>query len=91
MITLKDCIDYCELSKKTVDAIAERNHEPTIVSIAHGEYLLSSKDGQVIIEKYLINDIPAAYKTEPTYEFKKPANMSKNSMRHPLPLNKSER
>ena len=60
MLTLKDCIALCDLTKDEVDAIAEHEHIPTIVAAELGSYLVHSEDGVPMIRRYIVDDIEAA-------------------------------
>ncbi len=50
MITLEDLIDFSNLSTEDIEAIAECNQEPLILSIAQVEALLHRKNGCTIKE-----------------------------------------
>lgn len=60
MITLKDCLDYCDLSEHEVIAIAEHDHEPIILGIAHGECMLSTREGRTRIKQYILDEMSYA-------------------------------
>lgn len=60
MITLKDCLDYSHLSETEINAIAVHDHEPTILSVAHGECLITSETGKEIIKQYILDNISYA-------------------------------
>ncbi|MFH1806323.1 MAG: hypothetical protein ABID63_15685 [Pseudomonadota bacterium] len=45
MLTLKDCIDFSDLSEDEICAIAEYEHIPLISALEEGECLVHSKGG----------------------------------------------
>ena len=60
MLTLRDCIDYIDLTEEEVDAIAEHEHIPTLVAAELGNYLVESPDGVLLIRRCIIDDIAHA-------------------------------
>ena len=45
MITLEDCIAFCDLTEEEVLAIAEHEHVPEIAATALAQYHLSHEHG----------------------------------------------
>ena len=60
MITLEDCLGFCDLTEEEVLAIAEHEHMPEIAAIAYGEYLLHKEHGTQAICRMIVDDIRAA-------------------------------
>lgn len=57
MLTFEDCLTLCELTEDEIDAIAE--HEQ-ISQTELGSYLIHGPDGQLFIQRMIIDDIQAA-------------------------------
>jgi hypothetical protein len=60
MISLADCIAFCDLDEAEVLAIAEHEHVPEIVACALAEKLLQSDRGPEHIREMIRDDIRAA-------------------------------
>ena len=60
MLTLEDCIAYCDLTKEEVLAIAEHEHMPEMAAIAYGQYLLHKDEGTAQIFRIIVEDIRSA-------------------------------
>lgn len=60
VLTLKDCIELCDLTEEEVEAIAEHEHIPTIVAAELGNYLVHSPEGVPMIRRFIVDDIKAA-------------------------------
>jgi hypothetical protein len=60
MLTLQECVDFCELTKEEVQEIAEHEHLPEIVAAELGHSLLKSPRGIYIIRKYLLENLERA-------------------------------
>ena len=59
MLTLKDAIDYSELTEEEIDAIAEHEHVPEIIAVELGTYLVHSEDGVPMLKRMILDDIEA--------------------------------
>jgi hypothetical protein len=57
MLTLKECLDFCELSEEEIHAIAEHEHVPEIVAAGLGSSLLRSRLGIQAIQNYILDNI----------------------------------
>ncbi|MDH3743044.1 MAG: hypothetical protein OER56_15755 [Hyphomicrobiales bacterium] len=57
MLTLEDCIAYCDLTEEEILAIAEHEHMPEMAAIAYGQYLLRKDEGAAQIFKMIVEDI----------------------------------
>jgi hypothetical protein len=60
MITLEDCLAFCDLTREEVRAIAEHEHLPEPAAIAFGQYMLHSEGGPETIGAMIIGDIRGA-------------------------------
>lgn len=57
MLTLKECLDFCELSEEEIHAIAEHEHVPEIIAAELGSSLLQSRRGIQAIQNYILDNI----------------------------------
>jgi hypothetical protein len=57
MLTLRDCIDLCDLSEEEILAIAEHEHIPEIIAMEYGQYLIECEDGEPSIKAIIRDDI----------------------------------
>ncbi|MSP66953.1 MAG: hypothetical protein EXQ96_02425 [Alphaproteobacteria bacterium] len=60
MLTLKDCIDLCGLTKEEIDAIAEHEHLPEIIAVELAAYMVQTPEGVPAIKRMSVDDIAAA-------------------------------
>jgi hypothetical protein len=60
MLTLKDCLDFCELTEDEIHVIAEHEHLPEIVAAEFGSMLLYTTNGTRIIQRYIEDNIKDA-------------------------------
>ena len=64
MITLEDCIGFCDLTEEEVLAIAEHEHLPEIAAAALAQFLLSQEHGSEKVRNMIIDDIRQAQLTD---------------------------
>ncbi len=57
MLTLEDCIAFCDLTEEEILAIAEHENMPGIAAVACGQYLLNEKDGTERICRMIVDDV----------------------------------
>jgi hypothetical protein len=57
MITLEDCLGFCDLTEEEVLAIAEHENMPEIAAIAYGQYILNQEQGTKRICQMIVDDI----------------------------------
>lgn len=57
MLTLKQCVDFCELTEEEVHAIAEYERVPEIAAAGLGSSLLQSRGGIQAIQNYILENI----------------------------------
>jgi hypothetical protein len=62
MLTFEDCLAFCELAEQEVDAIAEHEQLSETVAVELGSYLIQRPDGQLLIQRMIVDDILAAQK-----------------------------
>src|SRR5574338_315619 len=60
MLTLDDCLAFCELSEEEITAIADHEHLPMIVAAELGNYLIQGPDGALRIKRIILDDLAAA-------------------------------
>ena len=60
MLTFEDCLALRELTEEEVDAIAEHEQISQTVAVELGSYLIHGPDGQLLIQRMIIDDIQAA-------------------------------
>ena len=64
MITLEDCIGFCDLTEEEVLAIAEHEHLSEIAAAALARFLLSQEHGSEKVRNMIIDDIRQAQLTD---------------------------
>ena len=60
MLTFQDCVALCGLNSREVEAIAEHEHIPPIVATELGNYLCRNAEGELCIQRYILDDIADA-------------------------------
>ncbi len=60
LLTLQECLEFCELTEDEIHAIAEHEHIPEVVAAELGECLLRSDVGTWVIKRYLLEEIEKA-------------------------------
>ncbi len=60
MLTLKDCLDFAELTEEEILAIAEHEHLTEIAALELSEYLVQRPDGVLVIKRMILDDIEEA-------------------------------
>ncbi|MEZ5773536.1 MAG: hypothetical protein R3D33_02145 [Hyphomicrobiaceae bacterium] len=60
MITLEDCLAFCDLTEDEVRAIAEHEHIPDMAAAALAQCLLAEEHGPERIRDMLRDDVRAA-------------------------------
>ncbi len=60
MLTLQECLEYCELTEAEIEAIAEHEHLPPIVAAELGDSLLKTPEGVQRIRRFILDDIAHA-------------------------------
>ena len=60
MLTFEDCLALCELTEDEIDAIAEHEQISETVAVELGSYLIHGPDGELLIQRMILDDIQAA-------------------------------
>ena len=60
MLTLQECLEFCDLTEDEIHAIAEHEHVPEIVAAELGDCLLRSQEGICLIRRFMLDDIENA-------------------------------
>jgi len=60
MLTLEDCIAYCDLSEDEIDAIAEHERVPEMLAVELANYLVHTPEGVPMIKRMIVDDIARA-------------------------------
>jgi len=62
MLTIKDCLDFSELTEDEVLAIAEHENLPEVVALELGNVLAQTAAGERLVEIMIVDNIVAAQK-----------------------------
>ena len=60
MLTLKECLQYCDLTEAEIEAIAEHENMPDIAAAEMAEYLVQTPEGVRKIRRIIFDDIRLA-------------------------------
>jgi hypothetical protein len=60
MLTLRDCLELCELTEDEVLAIAEHEHITEMAALELGNYLVRTPEGERRIKAMIVDDIDEA-------------------------------
>lgn len=60
MLTVKECLEFCDLTDDEISAIAEHEHVPDVVAAELGECLLKTDLGAWVIKRFIIENIEHA-------------------------------
>ena len=60
MISMQDCLGFCDLDENEVLAIAEHEHIPDIAATALANYLVNQPHGDEAIRAMIVDDIRKA-------------------------------
>ena len=64
MITLEDCLAFCDLTEEEVLAIAEHEQLPEIAAIAMGQYMLGQEPLKTLVAANPAAIMPSGYNFE---------------------------
>ena len=56
MLTLQDCLEYCELDLDEIEVIAVHEHLTPIVAAELGDLLLQSTAGIVLLRRFILEE-----------------------------------
>jgi hypothetical protein len=62
MLTMEDCLAYCDLTEEEILAIAEHENLSEMAAIAMGQYLMHQQQGPERVFRVIVDDIRAAQK-----------------------------
>jgi len=86
MLAMQDLLDYCDLSRGEVEAIAEHEHVPLAVAAEMSDYLLSSPEGVCRLHAMIANNMERAMKAGRVQHARDLASTYMHLQRtHPLP------
>lgn len=57
MLSLKDCIDFCDLDGSEIEAIAEHEHIPVIVAAELSNELLKTPEGVCCLHNMVLDNL----------------------------------
>ena len=60
MLTVKDCLDFSELTDEELRVLAEHEHIPEVVAAELGQCLLKSDVGTWLIKRYIREELESA-------------------------------
>ncbi|WP_303786632.1 hypothetical protein [Azovibrio restrictus] len=60
MLSLKDCIDFCDLDGMEIEAIAEHEHIPVILAVELSNELLKTPEGVCCLHNMVLDNLSEA-------------------------------
>lgn len=60
MLTLDDCLAFCDLTEDEIKAVAEHENLPEIVALELSQYLVQAPDGVPRLKRMILDDLEAA-------------------------------
>ncbi len=86
MLSIQDVIDYCDLNKGEIAAVAEHEHLPMTIAAELGESLLASPDGVLRLHAMIVENMEHALKNGHYEHVVELGEIYKHLQRtHPLP------
>jgi len=86
MLSIQDVIDYCDLDRGEIEAIAEHEHIPVTVAAEMSEYLLCTPDGVCRLHSMIIENMQQALDSGHYEHVKELAATYEHLQRtHPIP------
>lgn len=61
MLSMQDVIDYCDLDRGEIEAIAEHEHIPTMLAAELSEDLLCSPEGVCRLHSMIVENMEQAF------------------------------
>ncbi len=87
MLSIQDVIDYCDLDRGEIEAIAEHEHIPVTVAAELSESLLCSPDGVFRLHSMIVENMQHALEAGRFEHVRDLAKTYQHLQRtHPLPL-----
>ena len=88
MLSIQDVIDYCDLDRGEIEAIAEHEHIPVTVAAEMSEVLLCTPDGVCRLHSMIIENMQHALASGHFQHVKDLAETYEHLQRtHPIPSN----
>lgn len=87
MLSLKDCLDFCDLDCEEIEAIAEQQHLPVIVAAELSHELLKTPEGVCCLHGMVLDKLNQALAHGDMERIAR-ANIAYQHLqaKHPLPL-----
>jgi hypothetical protein len=86
MLSIQDVIDYCDLERGEIEAIAEHEHIPVVVAAEMSEQLLGSPQGVYQLHSMIIENMQHAMASGEYQHVKDLAETYEHLQRtHPIP------
>ena len=86
MLSMQDVLDYCDLDRGEIDAVAEHEHLPTMLAAELGESLLSTPQGVFRLHAMIIENMQEVLEAGHFEHVKELAQTYEHLQRsHPLP------
>lgn len=86
MLSLQDVLDYCDLDKGEIEAVAEHEHIPLTIAAEMGENLLASPEGVLKLHTMIVENMERAMECGQFEHVKDLATIYQHLQRtHPLP------
>ncbi len=60
MLTLRDCIELCDVTEDEIAGVAEHERIPMICAAERAKYLVHNPDGVPMLKRMILDDIEAA-------------------------------
>jgi len=87
MLSIQDVIDYCDLDRGEIEAIAEHEHIPVTLAAEMSEVLLCTPDGVCRLHTMIIENMQKAFETGHIAHARELANTYDHLQRtHPIPM-----
>ncbi|QRM20407.1 hypothetical protein GBK02_13915 [Dechloromonas sp. TW-R-39-2] len=87
MLSMQDVLDYCDLDRGEIEAIAEHQHIPMTIAAEMGELLLCSPEGVYQLHAMIIENMQHALQEGHFEHVKDLAQTYQHLQRtHPIPL-----
>lgn len=88
MLSMQDVLDYCDLDRGEIEAVAEHEHVPLTIAAELGETLLCSPEGVCTLHGMIIENMEHALKCGQFEHVKDLAETYEHLQRtHPIPKN----
>ncbi len=86
MLSLQDVLDYCDLDRGEIEAVAEHEHVPLAVAAEMGESLLGSPEGVLRLHAMIVDNMEHAMECGAFEHMNELAGVYRHLQRtHPLP------